>query len=125
MDILVQGTLLIGLMSLLELLPERREIVGGAFAGWLGFFLLYEPVLVSWRGGTLGHALARLRVVDLATGGNPGATSAFTRSWLKATSGPAGVLFMVLTRRPQALHDLAAGTYVGEREILNEGSRDG
>jgi uncharacterized RDD family membrane protein YckC len=123
-DILVQGTMLIALMTLLEVLRERRDLVGGAFAGWLGFALLYEPVLVSWRGATLGHALARLRVVDLETGGHPDATRAFARSWLKATSGPLALLVMAVTGWPQALHDLAAGTYVGEQET-NDRRRDG
>jgi uncharacterized RDD family membrane protein YckC len=123
-DALVHGTTLIALMSLLELLREHREFIGGAFAGWLGFALLYEPVLVSRRGATLGHSLAHLRVVDLKTGGNPDATHAFARFWLKATSGLIALLFMAVTRRPQALHDLAAGTYVGERELLTNRRRD-
>lgn len=123
-DILVHGTTLIALMSLLELMREHREFIGGAFAGWLGFTLLYEPVLVSRRGATLGHALAHLRVVDLETGGNPDAGHAFARFWLKATSGLITLVFMAVTRRHQALHDLAAGTYVGERELLTNRGRD-
>jgi uncharacterized RDD family membrane protein YckC len=124
-DALVHGTTLIGLMSLLELLREHREFIGGAFAGWLGFTLLYEPLLVSRRGATLGHTLARLRVVDLETGGNPDVTHAFARFWLKVTSGLIALVVMAVTRRPQALHDLAAGTYVGERGLLTKRRRDG
>ena len=124
-DVLVHGSTLIALMSLLDLLRERHEFVGGAFAAWLGFALLYEPVLVARWGGTLGHAVAHLRVVDLETGGNPDAAHAFARFWLKAGSGPVALAFMALTRRPQAWHDLAAGTYVGERELLANRRRDG
>src|SRR4051812_9705870 len=32
--------------------------------------LLYEPLLVSFTGGTLGHRFANLRVVDECHGGN-------------------------------------------------------
>ena len=32
--------------------------------------LLYEPVLVSFTGGTLGHYFSNLRVVDERSGGN-------------------------------------------------------
>jgi hypothetical protein len=42
--------------------PARHlNLIGGAFAGWLGFALLYEPVLVYRRGATLGPLLAHLR----------------------------------------------------------------
>jgi uncharacterized RDD family membrane protein YckC len=124
-DVLVHGTALIALMSVLEVVREHREFIGAAVAGWLGFALLYEPVLVSRRGATLGHTLARLRVVDLETGGNPDPTRAFARFWLKATSGMIALLFMAVTRRPQALHDLAAGTYVGETGPIDHRRRDG
>lgn len=111
-DILVQGTTLVGLMSLLEMSRGHHLGTGVAFAGWLGFALLYEPVLVSRRGATLGHSMARLRVVDLATGGHPDAASALARFWLKATSGILAVVAMAVTPRHRALHDLAVGTSV-------------
>jgi uncharacterized RDD family membrane protein YckC len=113
-DVLVHGASLIALMSLLELRHGHRPMTGAAFAAWLGFVLLYEPVLVSRRGATLGHMLAGLRVVDLETGGHPEPARAFARFWLKASSGALAFLVMALTGRPQALHDLAAGTFVEE-----------
>jgi len=122
-DVLVHGTTLITLMSLLDLLRGHRPAIGAAFAAWIGFALCYEPVLVSWRGATLGHTVAHLRVVDLETGGNPDAARAFARFWLKATSGVVACLFMVVTRRHQALPDLAVGTRVEERELLSDRSR--
>jgi len=36
----------------------------------LASWLLYEPLLVAYAGGTIGHRLANLRVVDDRTGGN-------------------------------------------------------
>lgn len=113
-DVLVQGTSLVALMSLLELLPGHHPATGVAFAGWLGFALLYEPVLVACGGATLGHRVARLRVVDLATGGHPDVASAFARFWLKATAGAIACLAMALIPRHRALHDLAVGTSVQE-----------
>lgn len=113
-DVLVHGASLIALMSLLELVHGHRPMTGAAFAGWLGFALLYEPVLVSRRGATLGHSLVHLRVVDLETGRPPDVTSAFARFWLKATSGILAAGIMALTGRPVALHDLAVGTAVQE-----------
>ena len=113
-DVLVHGASLIVLMSLLEMEHGHRPMTGAAFALWLGFAFLYEPVLVSRRGATLGHTLAGLRVVDLETGAPPEAARALARFWLKATAGAIGAAVMALTGRPQALHDLAAGTFVEE-----------
>jgi uncharacterized RDD family membrane protein YckC len=115
-DVLVHGASLITLMSVLELVHGHRPMTGAAFAAWLGSALLYEPILVSRRGATLGHTLAHLRVVDLETGRPPDATSAFARFWLKATSGILAVGIMALTGRPHALHDLAVGTIVQETD---------
>ena len=115
-DVLVHGASLIALMSLLELMHGHRHMTGAAFAAWIGFALSYEPVLVSRRGATLGHALSHLRVVDLETGARPDAGSAFARFWLKATSGILGLALMAVTGRPHALHDLAVGTIVQETE---------
>jgi uncharacterized RDD family membrane protein YckC len=114
-DLLVHGTSLTAMMSLLELLHGRQELAGGALAGWLGFAMLYEPLLVSWRGATLGHAVSGLRVLDRETGRNPGVLRAFARFWLKVTSGPVGLLIMVVSSRSQALHDTTVDTCVGER----------
>jgi uncharacterized RDD family membrane protein YckC len=114
-DVLVHGATLIVLMSLLELLVHgQRPVTGAAFVVWLGFALLYEPVLVWRRGATLGHAVVGLRVLDLETGGSPSAARAFARFWLKATAGTLGAAVIALTGRPHALHDLAVGTCVEE-----------
>ncbi len=115
-DVLLHGTTLIALMSLLDLLGGQVPAAGAALGGWLGFTLFYEPVLVAWRGATLGHALSHLRVVDLESGRQPDLAHALIRFWLKATSGLVAFGFMAVTRRRQALHDLVAGTCVEERE---------
>ena len=113
-DVLIHGTTLIALMSVLDLLRGHRPVIGAAFAGWLGFAFLYEPLLVSRRGATVGHALLNLRVVDAETGGPPEPVRAFARFWLKATSGLVALVLMAVTRQPQALHDLAVGTRMEE-----------
>ncbi len=55
--------------------------------------LLYEPVLVSFTGGTLGHYSTNLRVVDDRSGGNVSST-----------------------RRNQAIHDLLTRSTVQIRD---------
>lgn len=83
---------------------------------WVLFALLYEPVLVSERGATIGHAYANCRVVDARTGEPPGFWRAFGRLWLKSFVGLFSFVFMATTRRHQALHDLAFGTVVEVRD---------
>ena len=46
---------------------DAARIVGFTF--FAGLFL-YEPLLVSIAGGTIGHYFSNLRVVDDRTGGN-------------------------------------------------------
>src|SRR5262245_117683 len=47
-------------------------------------FVLYEPLLVSRTGGTIGHWFTNLRVVDDRTGGNLSLRTAFIRAAIKA-----------------------------------------
>ena len=116
-DVMVHGSTLIVLMSVLELLGGRRPLAGAGLAGWLALVLVYEPLCVNFRGATLGHGLAGLRVIDLETGGPPDLARAFSRYWLKVSSGLVAVLFMAVSRDHQALHDLAVGTLVEERQV--------
>ena len=104
------------------------------FSRALGFLvvatlLLYEPILVSFTGGTLGHQLTNLRVVDDRGGGNVGFLKACARVVLKGVLGWYSFVIMAATRRNQTIHDLltrstvqirdpakaASGQYVTER----------
>lgn len=78
--------------------------------------VLYEPVLVSRIGGTLGHCYANLRVVDDRTGGNISLAKAFARAAIKAVLGWYSFLIMTATRRNQALHDLMTRSTVQIRD---------
>ena len=79
--------------------------------------LLYDPVLVSTLGGTLGHRWTNLRVVDDETGGNLPFGRALVRSLSKSVLGMPSFVFMGLTRRHQALHDLASRSTVQVRDL--------
>jgi uncharacterized RDD family membrane protein YckC len=68
--------------------------------------LLYEPVMVSLTGGTLGHYFANLRVVDDRHGGNVSFLKALARVVIKGALGWLSFIVITATRRSQALHDL-------------------
>ena len=78
--------------------------------------LLYEPVLVSVTGGTLGHYFANLRVVD-DRGGNISFPKAFARMVIKGLLGWYSFVILAATRRNQAIHDLMTRSTVQIRDL--------
>lgn len=83
---------------------------------WAGVLLLYEPVTVTWFGGTIGHVLLNLRVVDEGHGGNLSLPKAISRYFLKGILGLVSFLSMSFSRRHQALHDMMTRSTVQIRD---------
>jgi uncharacterized RDD family membrane protein YckC len=105
----------------------------------LGFMVvivlvLYEPILVSVYGSTLGHYFTNLRVVDERSGGNVSFPKACARVLIKGVLGWYSFVILAATRRNQAIHDLLtrstvqirdpakarSGQYVVERTELSD-----
>ncbi len=78
--------------------------------------LLYEPLLVSITGGTLGHRATNLRVVDDRGGGNVSFAKACARVAIKGLLGWYSFMVLALTRRNQAIHDLLTRSTVQIRD---------
>jgi uncharacterized RDD family membrane protein YckC len=78
--------------------------------------LLYEPVLVSFAGGTLGHYFTNLRVVDDRDGGNVSFLKACLRALIKGLLGWYSFVILAATRRNQAVHDLLTRSTVQIRD---------
>ena len=78
--------------------------------------VLYEPILVSRIGGTLGHSFNNLRVVDEGTGGNIGFLKACARFAIKGVLGLYSFAILAATPRNQAVHDLLTGSTVQIRD---------
>lgn len=89
------------------------RIVGYSAAAVL---VLYEPLLVSFAGGTLGHTLRNLRVVDACTGSNLSVKKAFARFTIKLVLGVVSFISMLVTKRHQAIHDVVTGSAVQVRD---------
>jgi uncharacterized RDD family membrane protein YckC len=90
------------------------RVVGFAVAG---FWLLYEPIMVAFWGGTIGHLRTNLRVVDDRTHGNVSFLKAVARAVIKAVLGLPSFVTMLVTRRSQAVHDLLTGSTVQVRDL--------
>lgn len=78
--------------------------------------VLYEPILVSRMGGTLGHYFTNLRVVDDRNGGNIGFARACARVVVKGVLGLYSFVILAATRRNQAVHDLLTRSTVQIRD---------
>lgn len=78
--------------------------------------LLYEPVLVSFTGSTLGHYFTNLRVVDERTGGNVSFFKACARAAIKGVLGLYSFVILMATRRNQAVHDILTKSTVQIRD---------
>lgn len=74
--------------------------------------LFFEPVLVSFTGGTIGHHLLKLKVRDVRNGKNINIFTAFIRFILKTFLGTVSLLFVLTTRKHQAIHDFCANSIV-------------
>jgi len=84
---------------------------------FLALLLLYEPVLVPLTGGTIGHYLCNLRVVDDRTNGNIGFLKAAARATIKSVLGIYSFITMGTTLRHQALHDVLTHSTVQIRDF--------
>lgn len=107
--VVLTGVVVIAVVS-----DMTRDVPGSgraAMAALLGLIFLYEPVMVARYGGTLGHRVVNLRVVDDATGGNPGFLRALARFVIKTALG------ILSFGRHQAVHDSLTHTTVQLRDL--------
>lgn len=106
---------LIGALQIAVLLnnDSLARVVGVTFVAG---FLLYEPLSVSLVGGTIGHYLSNLRVVDDRSHGNVSLAKAVARVVIKAALGWYSFISMAAARRHQAMHDLLTRSTVQIRD---------
>ena len=81
--------------------------------------IILEPFLVMSTGGTVGHHLTRLKVMKKDGTGHIGFIPATIRFLVKLFLGWFSFIFILTTRKHQAVHDLAAGSIVVHRDITN------
>jgi len=78
-------------------------------------WLVFDPLFVSRLGGTPGHLLVGLRVVNAGEPRSIGIVRAILRTLVKTITGWWSFILVLMTQRHQAIHDLLSHTVV----ILN------
>ncbi len=74
--------------------------------------LLLEPFLISFFGFTLGQYIFGIQVIRVDTGGKCPVPASFLRYLVKTVLGSFSIVYMLFSRRHQAIHDHLAGTLV-------------
>lgn len=74
--------------------------------------LLFEPLLVSMTGASLGHHYKGLRVEKDGDGRNLNIFEALFRFLIKSVLGTFSLVFFLITKRHKALHDMAVNSVV-------------
>ena len=93
------------------------EIHGGfKFGGVAILLFILEPGLVSITGGTIGHHLRGLRIQDHWYGTNLNIFRATIRFLVKFLLGWLSFVFILLTKKHQAIHDKISGSVVVLRD---------
>ncbi|HYS61666.1 MAG TPA: RDD family protein [Gemmatimonadales bacterium] len=100
---------------LAPLFEDVNAVRIGLVICWWVVLLLYEPVL-AWRGGTIGHRIMNLRVVDNRTQRNVSLVKALARFGLKGFLGILSFFTMNFSRRHQAAHDILTNSSVQIRD---------
>ena len=96
------------------------EVADSVRAGILIFcFVLYEPLLISSRGGTIGHYLLKMRVKSYQNSErNINFILAILRILFKAALGWVSFLTVTSNEERRAIHDMISGSIVTVRDTI-------
>jgi uncharacterized RDD family membrane protein YckC len=105
-SIIIFLTLMVAIISAAKL--------GMPLIGWITLLIviLYDPVLVSRSGSTIGHRYYNLKVIRSSTGAIPNFPQALIRYITLLGLGWLSFLAMLFTGKHQAIHDMISKTIV-------------
>jgi uncharacterized RDD family membrane protein YckC len=75
-------------------------------------FLILDPALVAWTGGTIGHHIMGLKVRAATRDAKINFVTATIRGFVRYSLGWLSLVFILVTRRHQAIHDYVSLTIV-------------
>lgn len=74
--------------------------------------VVFEPLVVWLTGGSIGHHLSGIKVIDKTTGKNLFLLKGVVRLVIKLLLGFYSMLTMLITKKHQSLHDLLSNSVV-------------
>ncbi|MBL6928700.1 MAG: RDD family protein [Rhodospirillales bacterium] len=111
--VIIDGIILAGAFFGAAVFMSSTDINAFLKIGFVAFFpMVLEPGLVSVTGATIGHRLRGLRVERADNGENLDFFRATVRFFTKSFLGLPSLVLVLLTKRHQAIHDLATGSVV-------------
>lgn len=112
--ILIDSVILVGILVFwwitLPLVAEFHPVL--KIVPPLLLVFLFEPVMVATTGGTPGHHMMGIKVQGLKTAEYIGIVRAAIRMLLRGLFGWLSFVFVLTSKKHQAIHDLIAGTVV-------------
>jgi len=109
---LLDGLFLLVIFICLIILASNVESQWIKVSMFLFVGLLFEPLLVSTTGASLGHHYKGLRVEKDGSGRNLNLFEAILRFFIKSILGAFSLVFFLTTKRHKALHDMAVNSVV-------------
>lgn len=105
------------LLTLMILSPLTISMLIGRDTGANGIAmyippLLLEPFLISFLGFTLGQYIFGIQIIRVDTGGKCPLTASFLRYLAKSILGSLSMVYMLFSKKHQAIHDHLAKTLV-------------
>lgn len=111
---IIDGVVLLALMILSPLTVNAligRDTAANAIVMYIPPLLL-EPFLISVLGFTLGQYIFGIEVIRVDTGGKCPLPASFLRYFVKTILGSLSLVYMLFSKRHQAIHDCIANTLV-------------
>ena len=95
--------------------------IHGAIKAFVIFstLLLLEPMFLTLTGASIGHHIRGMRVISARSGANLHLLAAILRTLVKAYLGFISLIFVLTSRRHQAIHDMAARSLVILKDPAN------
>ncbi len=118
--VLIDASILLALFfTSMNLLAPMQ--IHGAIKAFVIFsmLLLIEPVFLSLTGASIGHHIRGMRVISARSGRSLHLLAALLRTVIKAYLGFLSLIFVLTSRRHQAIHDMAARSLVILKDPAN------
>ena len=109
--LMVDGLALAAILALSIWLVVMLDLRDHAIAPYLGLgpAILFDPLLVAFTGGSVGHHATGLRVRQLAQDSNVGLAPALLRFVIKTCLGWLSLVFVLTTKHHQGIHRSRSG----------------